>query len=311
MHPPRLSLPSSPDQTFKPLVFSPVTPSTNLPTPTLSSYDRALYEAMLEVQRRHIGHDAKVVDLAVSIGNEGFLSSRHTVIEWMVDVASCFRFLPVTIHLAVRHLDWLFSLRRLPKRYWQLCAITCLFVAAKCEEAGSNVPLLTDLAFLCDNNYELDLIKKTECLVLQCLQWDLVVKTPIHFLDHFISVLRSSPHPYLPPPSLTLNPSRPSNFPDSDQNSLTSDTDSDCPDAPLVDPVHRLACCILEVALLDASIRPRFAPNVLAAAALSVAAEVYGQKIPSVHIVALANISEALLTVCAEVLQAGFDRVFN
>lgn len=124
------------------------------------------------------------------VGSEAYLSSRSIIIEWMIDVCAGFKFQPSTLHTAVRHMDWFMSERKVHQQTWQLCAVTALFIAAKCEESGTQVPLLDDLKYVCGNAYESELVRCMEVCILDALNWDTLTRTPIHYLQFFLVVMR-------------------------------------------------------------------------------------------------------------------------
>lgn len=304
------------------LISSPVTPAArrpHIPFFPLDNEEESALSEMLKTSARHHRHESTMIARMHNIGNGPFILKRTIVIHWLIEVCASFHFEPPTLHLAVRHLDWFMSLRMLEQRNWQLCAITALFIAAKCEEAGGKVPIVDDLAHLCENVYPPASMLCMEVVMLSVLEWDLVAKTPVHFLMVFMAAVRRR---FMNDGNLAiaaahLNSSRPPGLDfsregfllddDSDDESYTSamhvcdchgvchcddeDEDDDealqCDEEMIFDnsseqghqgsgmdameEVLRVALCILELSLYDII---NFPPNVIAAAALSIAVEV-------------------------------------
>lgn len=145
---------------------------------------------MLKSAFRHRSSQSSLVRRMDKIGNAHYIPKRPVVVNWLVEVCASFQFESSTLHLAVRHMDWYMSGRPMEQHCWQLCAITSLFIAAKCEEAGNKVPTVADLSYLCEGVYTPAALRKMEVTMLTVLGWDLVAKTPVHFLTFYLSLFR-------------------------------------------------------------------------------------------------------------------------
>lgn len=144
--------------------------------------EAATLAMMLQHVTRRKPERTALVARTVAVGNISYLNDRHVLVEWMIDVCNVFGFVPTTLHTAVRHVDWFMSKRKIPQTVWQLCAVACVFIAAKCEEQAEVVPLLSELQQVCGNAYDAEVVKRMEVLVLEVLEWDPIDRGAIHFL---------------------------------------------------------------------------------------------------------------------------------
>lgn len=177
-----------------PFILSPVTPhaldrrkSTFRP---LDAEERAVLTSLLHVSARYRDLEATLLSRIYNAGNSRFVAKRSIIVQWLTDVVKSYRFQRTTLHLAIRYMDWFMSVHHLDQSNWQLCATASLFIAAKSEEAGNNVPVVEDLMALCDNAYNAKTLRMMELSMLSTMKWDLIIKTPIHFLSHFLDILR-------------------------------------------------------------------------------------------------------------------------
>lgn len=176
------------------LISSPLTPPARRrhhPFPPLDDQETASLSEMLKCVSRHRSSQASVLPNIHKVTNGSYVPKRSIIVNWLIDVCASFKFDAPTLHLAVRHMDWFMSGKTLEQGNWQLCAVTSLFIAAKCEEAGDKVPIVDDLAYLCENIYSPAALRRMEVAMLSVLSWDLVVKTPVHFLTFFITAIRN------------------------------------------------------------------------------------------------------------------------
>jgi Cyclin, N-terminal domain/Cyclin, C-terminal domain len=158
----------------------------------LNAVEAATLQCMLACAERHrVVRDTLVVN-TISVGNSAYLGARHVLVEWMFDVSESFRFLPTTLHAAVRHVDVFMSRRRCGQAAWQLCAIASLFIAVKCEESVTQIPLLSQLHQMCGDAYDIDLLRRMEICVLEVLQWDPLDHGAMHFLAFFLRAMDRS-----------------------------------------------------------------------------------------------------------------------
>jgi hypothetical protein len=169
-----------------------LSPACSVALTALNAVEAATLQCMVACADRHRAvRDALVVN-TISVGNSAYLSARHVLVEWMFDVSESFRFLPTTLHAAVRHVDVFMSRRRCGQAAWQLCAIASLFIAVKCEESVTQIPLLSQLHQMCGDAYDIDLLRRMEICVLEVLQWDPLDHGAMHFLAFFLRAMDRS-----------------------------------------------------------------------------------------------------------------------
>lgn len=251
-------------------------------------------------------------------------------------------------------MDWTFANLCLTKNTWQLCAASAIFLASKCEEAANLIPVMSDLRYVCDNAFTDHHLRRMEFAMLQCLQWDLVVKTPVHFLNLFLNAVRrrlTNDHQesHCSSPSMATfmledKDEEPHDDDDDDDDSIMSDTpdctcsgdDCNClmdrlsvvtddeemisaensqssmsnrqtfitpSEPPSCNAVQRVAVCLLDLSLYDVSMRANYAPNVIAAAALSIAAQISADSVLSpCDVPSYTSVSESDMLDCRQVL---------
>lgn len=116
-----------------------------------------------------------------------YIKYRRIIVDWMSEVGEEYHLTPLTIHMAVKHLDRILSTLDVHKTRLQLVAICCLLIAAKYEELDPKVPAIADLNECSNDAYTPELIKEMEVMVLNHLQWSLDAITPLHFLHLFLT----------------------------------------------------------------------------------------------------------------------------
>lgn len=134
---------------------------------------------------RQARRDGRLLEDILRNNGTSYLKCRHVIVEWLVDVSRLFHCGQATTHIAVYYMDLCMALRTINERSWQLCAAASLLVAAKCEEAADMIPRIKDLAYFCGNEYSADLIRQMEVIILDLLDWDPIIRAPLHFLRLF------------------------------------------------------------------------------------------------------------------------------
>ncbi|KAG5458823.1 MAG: cyclin-like protein [Olpidium bornovanus] len=105
---------------------------------------------------------------------------RDVLLDWMVEVHQSFKMIPETLYLAINILDRYLSLIQVPSNTLQLAGITALFIAAKVEEIA--IPEIKEFAYMADNAYSLEEIRRAERHVLQKINFRLSYPNPMNFL---------------------------------------------------------------------------------------------------------------------------------
>jgi len=100
-----------------------------------------------------------------------------------------------TVHLAVAYLDKAVWCQEIHPSRSHLLAVACILVAAKHNENESNVPSVHALNTYCGGIFSAEIICKMELILLNCLGWELMLLTPRHFLELFLSRGGSAVYP--------------------------------------------------------------------------------------------------------------------
>lgn len=363
-----------------PCALSPVTP--HAPDRRKSTFrqldpeERAVLTSLLHVSARYRDLESTLLTRIYAAGNSRFIAKRSIIVQWLTDVVKSYRFHRPTLHLAIRYMDWFMSVHPLDQSNWQLCASASLFIAAKSEEAGNNVPVVEDLMALCDNAYNANTLRMMELSMLSTMEWNLIIKTPVHFLLQFLDVVRKRVVPANADEVAAENGLRASvrgvnaglrstqqdvedgmelvgakdgsTVSETEDDDDDSDTDymiEDCDDedasicsddeyagslecnedlsidserssaflefAPrvgVVGDLEHVSMTCLDLCLYDLGLSARFTPNVLAAAALAVAAETTGEVCLGRHDVCIAtDLRESDIADCCILLRGRLD----
>ena len=111
------------------------------------------------------------------------LGHRTRLVQKMFELGKKLRQSPLTIHLAVKLLDRVFSLcGDITPTSHDLVANGCILLAAKFEELDMNIPMVID--FQIANKFKISYhqIKGVEQELLTLLDFDFMALTPLHFL---------------------------------------------------------------------------------------------------------------------------------
>ncbi|XP_075065828.1 cyclin-I2 [Mixophyes fleayi] len=102
---------------------------------------------------------------------------------WMQELQSRFQFYPETYGLAVSILNRILASVKVQVKYLQCIAVTCLYLAAKTNEEDEIIPSVKKLAVQSGCMYSSAEILRMERIILDKLQWDLYMATPVDFLN--------------------------------------------------------------------------------------------------------------------------------
>ena len=108
---------------------------------------------------------------------------RPLLLGFLVEVHEHCKLQQETIHLAVNFLDRYMSEIVVPKRYYQLVGMVCLWLAAKYEDGPNNAMKSRLLYRLCSKSYNKKVFAMMEKHVLKTLKWDLSHPTAEVFLQ--------------------------------------------------------------------------------------------------------------------------------
>lgn len=68
-------------------------------------------------------------------------------------------------------------------KYLKCVALTCVHIAAKITQEDEAVPHIIDLVYLTAANCTVADVVRMETIILEKLQWDVNLPTPLHFLQ--------------------------------------------------------------------------------------------------------------------------------
>lgn len=127
-----------------------------------------------------------------SHGDPMYQQHRAAVVDWMNQVGEACSLGNLTIHTAIGFMDMFLDLIPIDGSRLQLVGAATLLIAAKIEEQEQNVPRVSTLhAFCGPTPTPSSFIPKVESLILNHLNWEMVVVTPVHFLDYYMLVCLS------------------------------------------------------------------------------------------------------------------------
>ncbi|XP_061210690.1 cyclin-I isoform X3 [Neopsephotus bourkii] len=143
---------------------------------------------------------------------------RDEVIQWLAKLKYQFHLYPETLALAISLLDRFLAAVKARPKYLNCIAISCFFLAAKTIEEDERIPVLKVLARDSFCGCSPAEIRRMEKIILDKLNWDLHMATPLDFLHimdssqlihcrelvaHHLSTLQSS---LLPNPVYVYSP---------------------------------------------------------------------------------------------------------
>jgi cyclin A len=142
-----------------------------------------------------------------SHGDPMYQQHRSATVDWLCQVGEVCMLGNLTIHTAIGFMDMFLDIIPIDGSRLQLVAAASLLIAAKIEEQEHNIPRVSTLHAYCGATpTPPSFIPKVESLMLNHLNWEMVVVTPLHFLDYYMLVCLS-------PSELLANPHL-SNFED-------------------------------------------------------------------------------------------------
>lgn len=111
---------------------------------------------------------------------------RSATVDWMCQVGEACKLGNLTIHSAIGFLDSFLDVLPVDASRLRLVGAATILIAAKIEEQEPNVPRVGTLSAYCGASAAF--IPKVESLILNHLQWEMVIVTPIHFLEYYLLV---------------------------------------------------------------------------------------------------------------------------
>lgn len=105
---------------------------------------------------------------------------RGVLVDWLLQVHSRFNLLAESLFLTVNVIDRFLSLRPISLGKVQLVGIAAFLIATKFEETYA--PSVKEIAFLANNQFEVEEILKAERFILKTLDYDLRSPGPMSWL---------------------------------------------------------------------------------------------------------------------------------
>ena len=111
---------------------------------------------------------------------------RRILIDWLVELTTCFSMEGSVLHMATSLVDRFLSAAELPKEEMQLLGVTCIFIASKFDDA--NHPSVESFADMADGACTAMEVIDMEVDVLCTLEYELAVPTVATFLPSFLTI---------------------------------------------------------------------------------------------------------------------------
>ncbi|XP_065837547.1 G1/S-specific cyclin-D3-like isoform X2 [Oscarella lobularis] len=107
--------------------------------------------------------------------------TRRLLVDWMMQICDECKSEDILLPLSVNLLDRVLSQQYIERKYLQLTAAACLFLASKLAQT---CPLSIErLCYQSDGAFTPQQLTKMELIVLERLKWDVGIITPLDFLD--------------------------------------------------------------------------------------------------------------------------------
>ncbi|XP_004289008.1 PREDICTED: cyclin-A1-1-like [Fragaria vesca subsp. vesca] len=119
-------------------------------------------------------------------------SMRALLIDWLVEVAEGYSFVPETLYLAVNYIDRYLSGNPIDGERLMLLGIVCLMLASKYEDMWT--PSVETFCDLADNIYLEEEVLEMESSVLSYLKYEMTAVTTKSFLSRFVRAARGANH---------------------------------------------------------------------------------------------------------------------
>ncbi|XP_040909759.1 G1/S-specific cyclin-E2-like [Toxotes jaculatrix] len=112
---------------------------------------------------------------------------RSILLDWLIEVSDAYTLHRQTFYLAQDYFDrFMLTQNNVGKGVLQLIGITCLFIAAKMEEACP--PKLSQMAYVTAGTYYEDEILQMELTILKALRWNLCPETAVSWLNLYFQM---------------------------------------------------------------------------------------------------------------------------
>lgn len=116
------------------------------------------------------------------------VNMRSILVDWMIEVAEEYSLQPETLFLSVAYVDMCLHRLSICRAELQLLGVTCIFIAAKYEEIYA--PQIEELCYITDNSYNRTQIIDMERMILNCLNFSVMLTTTNTVLTLLLAQLR-------------------------------------------------------------------------------------------------------------------------
>jgi len=143
-----------------------------------------------KMRKKEVAQHAKHLERGFrSHADPTYQQYRSATVDWMCQVGEACKLGNLTIHSAIGFLDMFLDVIPVDGSRLRLVGAATILIAAKIEEQEPNVPRVGTLSAYCGAaSAPAAFIPKVESLILNHLQWEMVIVTPIHFLDYYLLV---------------------------------------------------------------------------------------------------------------------------
>lgn len=147
------------------------------------------------LHRESLQFKPRTYKFIVNKNKEVVPDQRNTTVQWLYKLNRQMRFNPETFFLTTAILDkFLHSVKAHPK-YLKCIGVACFYLAAKTLEEDDVIPGTLELVRTSQCGCSVAEVIRMERLVLDKLNWDIKLTTPLDFLHIFHSLLLSNiPH---------------------------------------------------------------------------------------------------------------------
>ncbi|TRY68239.1 hypothetical protein TCAL_05091 [Tigriopus californicus] len=126
--------------------------------------------------------------------SSSLVGNRFILMNWILEVIYHIHACQETLYICVGLIDAVFALREVDSVHYQLVAITSLLIASKLEEY--HPPDIKQLIALTENSYTFDEVIQMEMKILDLLQFEVSLPSPMIFLNRYIRASLSHDNPF-------------------------------------------------------------------------------------------------------------------
>jgi len=144
-----------------------------------------------KMRKKEVAQHAKLLSRGGfrSHADPTYQQHRSATVDWICQVGEACGLGNLTIHSAIGFMDMFLDVVPVDGSRLRLVAAATILIAAKIEEQEVMVPRVSTLVAFCQMPCTpSSFLPKVESLILNHLQWEMVILTPFHFLDYYLLV---------------------------------------------------------------------------------------------------------------------------